>query len=353
MPSLTREGFAMKDQEAIRVHADHTPAIRFKKILAPTDFSACANHAFAHALNLARRYGAEVHVLHVIEPLEGDVYSPLRYSPEASARQETPDKIVYDLLQEVIAGQETEGLTVEPVKRHGRAVVPTLLQYAKAEDIDLVVMGTHGRHGMQRVFMGSAAERTVRLAPCSVLTVHEPPDATSGDGDFFPLQIQRILVPLDFSEHSEALLRAAHKMAGAYGAQLDLLHVIEPVPFLGLLTGALTTNDLVPDLGKRAIESLRQLWGQVATGEVPAKPHVEEGHAAAHIVDFAARCGTDLIVIGAQGRSALERFLIGSVAERVVRTAPCPVLIHKPLPADGAAQHTLATEEPTAQPRLA
>ena len=309
---------------------DYEAPVHFGKILVPTDFSACADQAFVYALDLARRHGAKIHLLHVIGPLEGDAYSPLRYSPEAHVQKETPDKIAYDLLQSTIDKYDTEGLTIEPVKRHGSAVASLFLKYAQAENVDLIVMGTHGRHGAQRFIMGSVAERVVRQASCSVLTVREQKAPMSPGIKPDKLQIQRILVPLDFSEHSEALLRVAHAMAVAYGAQLDLLHVGEMPLFVGIYSGILTANDLVPELDKHALAKLQHLWEEVGGEEVQAKVHVEEGHAAAHIVDFAARFGIDLIVIASQGRSGIERFLIGSVAERVVRSATCPVLIFKP-----------------------
>ena len=305
----------------------------FRKILVPTDFSTCADQAFAKALDMARRHGAEVHLLHVIGPLEGDAYSPLRHSPEAHVRHETPDKIAYDLLQSTIDRQDTEGVTIELVKRHGSAGASMLLQYAKAEGVDLIVMGTHGRHGVQRLMMGSVAERTVRQASCSVLTVREQEDHASPTKSGVS-QIQRILVPIDFSEHSKSLLHTAQALALSYGAQLDLLHVNEMPLFAGIYSGLMTANDLVPEVDKHALERLEHLWEQVGREEVPVKLHVEEGHAAAHIVDFAEQVGSDLIVIASQGRSGIAHFLIGSVAERVVRSAPCPVLTLKPVAAE-------------------
>jgi nucleotide-binding universal stress UspA family protein len=340
----------MKTKTSIKENKDQETPVLFRKILVPTDFSACADQAFTYGLALARRYRAEVHLLHVIGPLEGDAYSPLRHSPEAHVRQETPDKIAYNLLQTVIHRHDTEGITIKPVKQHGSAVASVLLQYAKAESVDLIVMGTHGRHGAQRFIMGSVAERVVRQASCSVLTVREQKATMSPGIKPDKLQIQRILVPLDFSEHSEALLRVAHAMAVAYGAQLDLLHVGEMPLFVGIYSGILTANDLVPEFDKHALAKLQHLWEEVGGEEVQAKLHVEEGHAAAHIVDFAARFGVDLIVIASQGRSGIERFLIGSVAERVVRSATCPVLIFKPRRAKADFQETHVEEATSLAP---
>jgi nucleotide-binding universal stress UspA family protein len=336
----------MKNKSRIESNKDRAFPLSLKKILAPTDFSPNADQALAYALDLARRHGAEVHLMHVIGPLEGDAYSPLRYSPEANVQHDTPDKIAYDLLQSHIQKHDTKGVTVEPVKQHGSAVASMLLQYAKKEGIDLIVMGTHGRQGMSRFIIGSVAERVVRQAPCSVMTVCEKETASRRGAAPDKFDIQRLLVPLDFSDQSESLLRSAQALAIAYGAQLDLLHVIEQPLFIGMLSGVMTANDLVPNIAKRAENELQRLWEQVDGGDIRAKLHVEEGHAAAHITDFAARFGTDLIVIASQGRSGIEHFLIGSVAERVVRTARCPVLTLKPVGAEVSLQKVQAEGEP-------
>src|SRR5690606_34769986 len=100
------------------------------------------------------------------------------------------------------------------------AAAPAILQYARDQEMDLVVMGTHGRRGLRRLFLGSVAEEVVRLSVCPVLTVHAGPirsEALFGD----------ILVPIDFSPHSKAALRAAASLAPELGASLDLLHVVE------------------------------------------------------------------------------------------------------------------------------
>ena len=296
--------------------------LRFERILAPTDFSDSADHALAMALDLARRYGAEVRFLHVIGPVEGDAWGPLRYTAQGGTPPETPEQAVQALLRAKLDRQHTEGVQIETVTRRGSAPGAAILDYARAEGIDLIVMGTHGRGLMQRLSLGSAATRTLRQAPCPVLTVRAgvPTEAP---------EVRRVLAPLDFSEHSAAQLWVARDLAAAYGAQLDLLHVIEPLPFLGLLTGVMSARDVVPDIMERADAAMERMWEDVEVAEVTVKRHVEEGHAAARIVDFAAQVGADLIVIGAQGHAGLERFLIGSVTERVVRTAPCPVLCFK------------------------
>lgn len=302
------------------------------RILHPTDFSPVAEAALAAALDMAVHFGAELHVLHVLE----DTARPAA-SPDATLPAEDNLDI---RLHEVVNAQlgrlhrtEQERLRVEYSLEHDLAPAPAIVRYAGTHRAGLIVMGTHGRHGVQRLFMGSVAERTVRRASCSVLTVREQPASKQQAKKPVTRQINRILVPLDYSEHSEAMLRVACALAESFEAQLDLLHVVEMPLFVGIYSGVLTAGDFVPDLRERSHEKLQRLWEQVHAEGVVAKLHVEEGHATARIIDFAARCGTDLIVIASQGRSGLERFLIGSVTERVVRFAECPVLTFRPVSA--------------------
>jgi nucleotide-binding universal stress UspA family protein len=141
--------------------------------------------------------------------------------------------------------------------------------------------------------------------------------------------INRILVPVDFSAHSERALRVATTFAARFGAQLELLHIVED-PFV---SGAWSAEAFVPNIpelmndliadARRRIEALRA----IATGEgVLVETTVLTGEPVRTIVDQAATGGFDLIVMGTHGRTGLSHVFIGSVAERVVRKAPCPVL---------------------------
>jgi nucleotide-binding universal stress UspA family protein len=162
----------------------------------------------------------------------------------------------------------------------------------------------------------------VRQAPCPVFTVvtqEERPPQTP---------IDRILVPVDLSEQSALVVDHAVALAEAYDASLDLLHVVEEAAF-PTAYGMDPLSPTHPDVQARAREALSALVDEGAETDVPIRSHILSGYAARDIVDFASEHAADLVVMATHGRTGLERFLIGSVTEKVVRSAPCPVFTVK------------------------
>ncbi|HAS18298.1 MAG TPA: universal stress protein [Nitrospiraceae bacterium] len=138
----------------------------FGKILFPTDFSESAENASRYALSLAKKYGSKVYVIHVIEPFTYTTEFGLDFSAqlkemEASARR---------LLDDVAASIKKNNLDVESVLITGEPFVE-IIKYARKEQVDLIVMATHGRSGIEHMLMGSVAEKVVRKSPCPVLTI--------------------------------------------------------------------------------------------------------------------------------------------------------------------------------------
>lgn len=141
-------------------------------------------------------------------------------------------------------------------------------------------------------------------------------------GDF---ALRRILVPIDFSECSTKAMAYASSFARQFGAELMLLHVIEPVFYADGANLAIlaAVNTSVRDEAMKRVEECKQSVGE----NVVVTSAVREGRAFEQILRAAEETNTDLIIIGTHGRGALARFFIGSTAERVVRHAPCPVLV--------------------------
>jgi nucleotide-binding universal stress UspA family protein len=146
--------------------------------------------------------------------------------------------------------------------------------------------------------------------------------------------VTRILVPSDFSEPADAALRYAATLAGDLGASLHLLHVFEdPYPAGGAFTAELyvpVAPDLRDQLFEEAQARLRDRVAALAEDQVEATAEIYSGPTAKAIADYATTEDIDLIVIGTHGRGGMAHLLLGSVAERVVRTAPCPVLTIRP-----------------------
>lgn len=182
---------------------------------------------------------------------------------------------------------------------------------------DLVVMGTRGRTGLRHVLLGSVAEKIVRHAPCSVLTVHEHTEMTP---------FRRVLCPVDFSESSRRAVDLAADFVEPGGAGITLLHVIElPVTY----SGEPGIAGLVEDLDARAAKMLEQwasdLRGKVSVPVVTRSRIGSPGRQLIAALEELPPC--DLVVVGSHGRTGLRRTLLGSVAELIVRHASCPVLV--------------------------
>jgi nucleotide-binding universal stress UspA family protein len=291
--------------------------LTIRRILFPTDFSDNAARAFPRAVSLAARHDAELHVVHVTEPSTAPNEQSGRSLPVSS-----------DVLNEWLgrpsggAGPDLDDLPV--IQKQIAAGVPSeqLLAYVEDRDVDLVVMGTHGRRGVQRMLLGSVTEEVVRKAPCPVLTVN--PEAEIQPAP----TLRHILVPVDFSDAAKAAVRHAQQLALLYGAKLHLLHVVEEVVYpsaYGVEPPVLPIEDVVT-----RVETSMGAMVRDELGDERVRVTATVGYAPMTILDYAEDTGADLIVIATHGRSGLDRVLLGSVAERVLRRSPIPVFVVKP-----------------------
>jgi nucleotide-binding universal stress UspA family protein len=198
-----------------------------------------------------------------------------------------------------------------------------ILDYADDVEADLIVMGTHGHRGAARFFLGSVAEEVVRHAHCPVLTLRAAEESRSLD------PVESILVPVDFSDHSHAAVAQAAELARRWKASIELVHVLE-MPPLPAFYGP------VPDVGsaQRLLEISNEELAALAASLIPEDVDwtatTLEGAAATEITRHAKESGADLVVIPSHGRSGLDRLLMGSTTERVLRMAECPVLTLRP-----------------------
>jgi nucleotide-binding universal stress UspA family protein len=168
------------------------------------------------------------------------------------------------------------------------------------------------------------AEEVVRLAPCPVLTIRERKEPTPIE------ELDRILVPIDFSEHSSKALSYAKRIAASYDSRLQLLHVAErliPPSFYALEKYQFL--DPMETIRQKSKEALKRFLQETDGPELGAEIHVIEGRAAADITGFAKNHHSDLIVIATHGLTGMKHLLMGSVTEKVVRRASCPVFTVK------------------------
>jgi nucleotide-binding universal stress UspA family protein len=292
---------------------------RLKKILFPTDFSDCADQAMEQAIYLSRRFKAELHMLHV-----SVLHTMVDYAGYLNDVNSKLKNLARDHMAAAIEAHKAGDLKIKQIQSTGMSAGSIILEYTGAQDIDLIVMGTHGRRGLGHLFLGSIAEETVRLAPCPVLTIRESKEQRPLD------KIERILVPIDFSEHSRKALAYAGELAAIYGARLQLLHVIEEPIYPAFYSAYyIFPAAALPNVETETENELRQLIRVELKPEVVSEIHVVHGRAAQNIADFARYNQSDLVVIATHGLTGFKHLLIGSVAEKVVRLAPCPVFTLK------------------------
>ena len=171
------------------------------RILVPTDFSPCAGRALEAALELARRHGAQIRLLHVICLQQVDPYSPAFFQPDGRAALHRAEQASHRALAELLQSLDLSGVKIKPATLRGMYEAETIVDTAVHHDFDLVVMGTHGRRGLRRLVLGSVAEQVVREAPCPILTVREEHASTER------ILSGNVLVPVDFSDHAQRALR--------------------------------------------------------------------------------------------------------------------------------------------------
>lgn len=294
--------------------------IAIRRILFPTDFSPCAEQALDYALAFARQHQAELHVLHATVLHEDDPHQLAHHLPDMKVLRARLRELAKSDMLAALAAQGANELKVKVAQCFSVAAAPAIVEYAADKRIDLIVMGTHGRRGIGRLFLGSVAEEVVRQAPCPVLTVRE----TERRRKLRPFK--QILVPVDYSRHAQLAVRYALEMAARWQAQVHLLHVVEETLHPAFYaTGKTSIFDFVPDIRRKSLQAMKELVAKAKAPEVKTAFHVVEGRAAEEIVKWAQTRRVDLMVIATHGLSGLEHLLLGSVTERVVRTAPCPV----------------------------
>lgn len=301
-----------------------------RRVLVPTDFSENADLALAHAVHLADRFGASLHLLHVVGELNA-AWNGLAETEDRSAELEARiQSEVEERVQRMASDHSSVGVQTEVVQQPNVNVVDTVLEYVDGHDIDFVVMGTRGRRGIGRLMLGSVANRAIRQAPCPVMTVRAETEKAVNASH---MNYQDILVPIDFSEYSRKALRLSKDVAARHGAHLQLMFIAEKrvVPtFSDTGLPGVSVVEMDPDIVENAQDALREVDEHVGGPSVESTYHVQEGEVAQEIVDFAETNETDLVVMATRGQTGITRFVLGSNTERVVRAAPCPVLTVSP-----------------------
>jgi len=295
--------------------------LEIKLILCPIDFSAFSVRAYQHALSLAEHYQAKLVAQHVVElwrhPSASFAASAGLYEEFEQALRESGSK----QLQEFVKNRTHDEIQPELVVQAGIAA-DSILSFAQAHKTDVIVMGTHGRRGFDRLMLGSVTDRVMRRAPCPVLAISKPPhdflaaDTATGKERGQVHHLSRILFCADFSENSEQALKYAISATAEYDAELTLLHVLEGVPSPAKAEEAMAAagerlDKLIPPEGRTALK--------IKTAVRIGKPYWQ-------IIQLAMEAQIDLVTMGVRGRGELDLAVFGSTTYRVMQLGSCPVL---------------------------
>lgn len=295
--------------------------IKIESILCPLDLSEDSAAALRYAVALAKSYEAKLYLYHCTDSLDLSVEScreMLEYVLRDQARHHSGILNFDSIDCETII---TDGNPAEVIAR-----------LATDKDIDLIVMASRRRHGASRL-LGSTAETVSHNAGCPVLIVH--PDEREWVGKTTSqIDLRRILIAHDFSKESKLALNFGLSLAQEYQAELHLLHVLPypQTPQVSELTDEETAAFRSTALRLyQAVPAEAFLWCQVKQAIRAGEPYTE-------ILDYAETHQIDLICMGAQGAGFVKRAVFGSNTDRVLRRAPCPVLIARPLKSNAETQ---------------
>ncbi|MDQ3031188.1 MAG: universal stress protein [Myxococcota bacterium] len=284
---------------------------KLQHVLCAVDFSPTSIGALDYATLLARKDDAALHVVHVCPLLiapysEGGALVPGHVEAQIQASAERS-------LREVLEAHRDAAVVAESHVAVG-APADAIVRDCEHLCCDLVVVGTTGKTGLTRLLIGSVAERVLRTSPVDVLAVptavaHAPAK-----------RIRSIVVAVDFSAPAEVAFLSALALARKHDATLHVVHAWEPAAY------SVQGSELALSYDREIARDLEALVHRHPVAGITVSRHVRRGVPYVEIAALAGELGADLVVVGTTGRTGLEHFLLGSVAERVVRASSVPVL---------------------------
>jgi nucleotide-binding universal stress UspA family protein len=292
-----------------------------KRILIATDFSECSRVALDICISAAKCMKIKLYVLHTIEKLPHDYRHLLPSATHADMKQkleeDARDKIKAMLPEELLEKED-----IVPIVRFGKPFLE-VIQVAKEKDVDIITIGTHGRAGVDRVILGSVAERVVRKAHCPVMVVRSEKY----------IGFKRIIVPIDFSDCSRMALEYAAATARAHRSKLTILHVYEGSfvePYIKAANSEEEADEIMKEIERVNETKYDEFLKTIDLSGVEYEKLLKKGIPKTDIVETAMEQQANLIVMGTHGRSGIKHTLIGSTAEEVVRTVHCDIVVVKP-----------------------
>jgi len=283
---------------------------KLQEILVPLDGSGESESVLPYLRDLAPRFGSNVHILGV----------------GIGRKIRRVNRLLEDYINRIASGLHSDNIKAEPVIHYGIAA-DRILNFIVENDIDLIIMATHGRSGVTRWWMGSVAEKVISEATAPVLLVRSkrPSKAATAGKLHFP---HRILAPLDGSDIGEAALPYAETLATNSGASISLLQVVSPPGTVeASLLGGPDWRKFVKAMRDAGEDYLKNIAERLNGKGIKSTYEVVTGDPADKIVEYADDKKVSLIAMSTHGRTGLARWVLGSIADKVLHGARIPILL--------------------------
>lgn len=283
---------------------------KLQEILVPLDGSGEAESVIPYLKDLAPRFGSRVHILGV----------------GIGRKTRRVNRLLEDYVNRIAHGLQSDNIKAEAVTRYGIAA-DKILDFTAENEIDLIIMTTHGRGGITRWWMGSVAEKVISEATAPVLLVRSKrPSKTGATGKLNFLH--KILAPLDGSDIGEAALPYAETLAINSGALISLLQVVSPPGTVeASLLGGPDWRKFVKAMQNAGEDYLKNIAERLSGKGIKSTYDVVTGDPADKIVEYADDKSVSLIAMSTHGRTGLARWVLGSIADKVLHSARIPILL--------------------------
>ncbi|MFQ5965883.1 MAG: universal stress protein, partial [Candidatus Scalinduaceae bacterium] len=288
-----------------------------KCVLVSTDFSEYSKVALDICLEISKCMKTKLYVLHTIEKFSHDYKHLLSSAIHADMKQKLGEEAV-EKIKAMLPEELLEKGDIVPIVRFGKPFLE-IIQVTKDKKVDLLAVGTHGRAGVDRVILGSVAERVVRKAGCPVMVIR---------GKKY-VGFKRIIVPIDLSDCSRKALEYAAATARAHSSKLTILHVFEESfvkPYVNAANSEEEADEIIKEIERVNESKYDEFLKTIDLSGVKYEKLLIKGVPETEIVEIAMEQQANLIVMGTHGRSGIKHILIGSTAEEVVRTVHCDII---------------------------
>ncbi len=294
--------------------------IPVNRILCATDFSAFSNHTVSCGMTLAKAMNSKIYICHIIDLTSMVIYGEAYL--DHLDHQEEVVAFANDQVERMAAEYAVES---EAIIGFGHPA-EEITRFSEEKKIDLVIAATHGRSGFKRLILGSVTEKLMRNLHCPLLIIQDCKNATKED-TLKKRPFEKIMVGCDFSKDSMVAFEYGLSFAQEFEAELHIVHVVEPMVYKDLLISTTASADkFYTDLHQNLKSRLLKMVPPEVMNWCALKTALPGGHPDVKLREYAEENDIDLLVVGLRGRSLMESLFLGSTTERVVRSAPCPVL---------------------------